>query len=112
MTTITIPFADWEKIDLRVGKILEVEDIEGVDKLYKLIIDLGSEKRTICAGIKKHYSKKDLKNKEVVVVANLAPRKMRGIESRGMILAAVSDDESEVILISPEKEIKVGSKVR
>ena len=129
MTNSIIPFADWEKIDLRVAKILEVEEIEGADKLYKLTIDLGKEKRTICAGIKKYYSKKELKNKKVVVVANLAPRKMRGIESQGMILASVNDDEStpqaypeksskkiftkgKVILISPEKDIDAGSKVR
>lgn len=112
MTTQIIPFAEWEKIDLRVGKILEVEEIEGADKLYKLTIDLGEEKRTICAGIKKYYSKKELKNKKIVVVANLAPRIMRGIESQGMLLASVNDDESKVILISPEKDIEVGSKVR
>lgn len=112
MTAQIIPFTDWGKIDLRVGKILKVENIEGADKLYKLTVDLGKEKRTICAGIKKYYSEKELKNKKIVVVANLAPRKMYGIESQGMLLASVSDDESKVILISPEKDIEVGSKVR
>jgi methionyl-tRNA synthetase len=107
----TIDFKDFEKIDLRVGKITEVEDIEGADKLYKLSINLGSEKRTICAGIKEYYSKKELLNKNVIVISNLAPRKMRGIESQGMLLAAVSDDHKKVVLISPEKEISPGSKV-
>lgn len=114
MTEGIIPFSDWEKIDLRVGKILKVEDIENADKLYKLEVDLGKEigKRTVCAGIKKHYSKDELKNKKVIVFTNLAPRKLKGIESQGMILAAVNEDESKVILLSPEKDIEVGSKVR
>jgi methionyl-tRNA synthetase len=108
----TIPFSDWEKLDLRVGKILKVEDIEGADKLYKLTVDIGSEKRTVCAGIKEHYSKEELKGKRIILFTNLAPRKLKGIESQGMILAAVSEDESEVILLSPEKDIGIGSKVR
>jgi len=109
-----VDFSHWEKIDLRVGQIKAVEDIEGADKLYKLTIDLGKEigKRTVCAGIKKHYSKEDLKNKKIILFVNLAPRKLKGIESQGMILAAVSKDESKVILLAPEKDIEVGSKVR
>ncbi|MCL5730051.1 MAG: methionine--tRNA ligase subunit beta [Candidatus Pacearchaeota archaeon] len=109
-----INFSDWEKIDLRVGQIKKVEDIEGADKLYKLEVDLGKElgKRTICAGIKEHYSKDELRNKKIIIVANLAPRKLRGIESQGMLLAAVNKDESKVILLSPEKDIEIGSKVR
>ncbi len=108
----TIEFPDWEKIDLRVGKIEKAEDIEGADKLYKLTINLGSEKRTICAGIKKFYSKDELKNRKCVIFVNLAPRKMKGVESQGMLLAAVSDDQSQVVLLQPEKEIKEGSKIR
>jgi methionine--tRNA ligase beta chain len=110
----TVNFSDWEKLDLRVGKIIEVEDIEGADKLWKLKVDLGEElgERTVCAGIKQHYSKKELKGKKIILFANLAPRKLKGIESQGMILAAVSDDESKVIVLSPEKDIDVGSKVR
>lgn len=108
----TIDFKDWEKIELRVGKIEKVEDIDGADKLYKLTVNIGSETRTVCAGIKKHYTKEQLKNKKIVLFVNLAPRMMRGIESQGMILAAVSEDESQVILLSPEKDIKEGSKVR
>ena len=109
-----ISFQDWQKLELRVGKILEVDDIEGADKLYKLIVDVGKEigKRTICAGIKQRYSKKELKGKKIIVFVNLEPRKMRGIESQGMLLACVTDDESSVVLISPEKDIEIGSKVR
>lgn len=114
MTEGIISFSDWEKLDLRVGQIKKVEDIEGADKLYKLEIDLGKEigKRTVCAGIKQHYSKEELKNKKIIVFTNLAPRKLKGIESRGMILAAVSDDESKVILLVPEDDIEIGSRVR
>ena len=109
-----INFNEWEKLDLRVGKILKVEDIEGADKLYKLTIDLGEEigKRTVCAGIKKYYSKENLTGKKVILFANLIPRKLKGIESQGMVLAAVDETEDKVILISPEEDIEIGSKVR
>ena len=114
MTMSEVNYQDWEKIELRVGKIINVEDIEGADKLYKLTVDVGSEvgKRTICAGIKQHYKKDELKNKKIILFVNLAPRMMRGIESQGMLLAAVNNDESKVILISPEKDIEIGSRVR
>ncbi len=108
-----VSFEDWEKLDLRVAKIVKIEDIEGADKLYKLTLDIGSEIRkwVICAGIKQHYSKEELKDKKIIVFVNLTPRKMKGIESQGMLLAAVSEDHSKVVLISPEKEIKVGSRI-
>ena len=114
MTEGIIQFEDFAKVDLRVAKIVKVEEIENADKLWKLTLDLGKElgKRTVCAGIKKHYSKEDLKGKKIIVVANLAPRMLRGIESQGMILAAVNKEETEVVLISPEKDIEVGSKVK
>lgn len=109
-----IQYEDFAKVDLRVAKIMKVEEIEGADKLWKLTLDLGKEfgKRTVCAGIKKHYSADELKGKKIIVVANLAPRKLKGIESQGMILAAVNKEETEVILLSPEKDIEAGSKVR
>ncbi|MDO8528559.1 MAG: methionine--tRNA ligase subunit beta [Nanoarchaeota archaeon] len=109
-----VNFSDWEKIDLRVGRIVNVEDIEGADKLYKLTVDLGNEigERVVCAGIKMHYSREDLVGKKIIVFVNLAPRKLKGIESKGMILAAVSKDESQVVLLSPEKDVEVGSRVR
>ena len=112
MTENISSFEDWSKMDLRVGEIVEVEDVESADKLWKLTVDLGEEKRTICAGLKQYYSDEELLNKKIVVVANLVPRKMRGIESQGMLLAAVNDDESKVVLICPEKNIDNGSKVR
>lgn len=108
-----IEFSDWSKINLRVGQILSVEDIEGADKLYKLEVDLGKEigKRTICAGIKEYYKKEELEGRKIVVVENLAPRKMRGMESQGMLLAAVSDGEKQVLLVNPGDEAQPGWRV-
>jgi methionine--tRNA ligase beta chain len=108
-----IEFNEWQNIDLRVAEIKKVEDIEGADKLYKLTLDVGKEigKRTICAGIKGYYSKEELKGKKIVVFVNLKPRLMKGIESQGMLLAAVSEDHSKVVLISPEKSIENGCKI-
>jgi len=106
----TIAFEDWSKVDLRVAEVKDVEDIEGADKLYKISLDIG-EPRTVCAGLKKYYSKDELKGMKVIIIANLAPRKMKGIESKGMLLAAVNNDESKVVLIGPTKDIDNGSKV-
>lgn len=105
-----VDFPSWEKLDLRVGRILKIEDIEGADKLYKLEVDLGNEKRILVAGIKKHYKLKELIGKQVVVLVNLEKKKLKGIESQGMILAAVSGEQ--VVLLKPESEIKEGSKIR
>lgn len=107
-----IKYDDFAKLDLRVARIKRVEDIEGADKLYKLTIDVGElGERTICAGIKQHYSKEQLTNKSIIIIANLEPRKLKGIESRGMLLAASNPDHTKVILLSPEQEIEPGSKV-
>jgi len=110
-STNIISFDDWKKLDLRVGKILNVEDIDGADKLYRLEVDIGDEKRTVCAGLKKYYSKDELVGKKVVLFVNLAPRTLKGIESRGMVLASVDEKKDEVFLISPEKDSEVGSRV-
>lgn len=107
-----IKYEDFAKIDLRVGTIKKIEDVEGADKLLKLEVDLGKENRTIVAGIKQHYKKSELENKQIIVVCNLEPRKMKGLVSEGMLLAAVSEDHSKVILLSPEKKIDSGSKVQ
>jgi len=108
-----IEFSEWQKIDLRVAEILKVEDIEGADKLYKLTLNIGSDigERIICVGIKEYYSKEELKGKKIVVFVNLKPRLMKGIESQGMLLAAVSEDHSKVVLISPEKDIEPGCRI-
>ena len=109
----TVKFSEWQSMDLRTGKILKAEDVEGADKLYKLTVDLGDlGSKTIVAGIKEHYKKEELKGKTIVVFTNLEPRKLKGIESQGMLLAAVSQDEKDVFLLKPDKEIEPGSKVR
>ena len=110
----TIKFSDWQKLDLRVAKILKVEDIEGADKLYRLSVDLGKElgKRTLVAGIKPYYKKEQLKNKTCIIFTNLEPRKIKGVESQGMLLASVSEDESKVFLLHPDSDIELGSKIR
>ncbi len=105
-----IDFNNFKKIDLRIGRINQAEKLEGSDKLMKLEVDLGFEKRQIIAGIGQYYSEEDLKGKEVAVVINLEPRKIFGQESQGMILAA--DVDGEPILISPDKEVSPGSEIR
>lgn len=106
-----INYSDWQKIKLVVGEIKEVDEIEGADKLYKLLVDIGDEKRVICAGIKQYYKKEELIGKKIILFKNLAPRKMRGIESQGMLLAAVDEKNNKVILISPEKDIANGTPI-
>jgi len=105
-----IVFDDFSKIDLRIGTILSAEKVEKADKLLKLEIDLGFEKRTIVSGIALHFKPEEIINKQVVVVANLAPRKMRGIESNGMILMA-EDKEGKLHFVSPGNVIDPGASV-
>ena len=111
MTEETVSFSDWEKLDLRVAEILEVEEIKGADKLYKLKIDLGTETRTLVAGLKKYYTAQELEGKRIIVFTNLEPKTLKGIESKGMVLAAVSDDHNEVKLLQPDGAMELGSKV-
>jgi methionyl-tRNA synthetase len=107
-----IKFADWQKLDLRVGKILSVENHPNAEKLYLLEVDLGTEKRKLVAGLKRHYKPEKLKGKLCVIFANLEPAVIRGVKSEGMILAAVNKDESKILILAPEKEIEPGSKIR
>jgi len=107
-----VDFSEWEKLDLRVAEIKEVEDIEGADKLYKLILNVGElGERVICAGIKEHYTKKNLVGKKIIYFSNLKPRLMRGVESQGMLLAASSDDHKTVKLVKPLIDTNDGIKI-
>ena len=106
----TIQFDDFAKIDLKVGTITAAEKVEKADKLLKLEVDLGFEKRTIVSGIALHFKPEDIIGKQVVVVANLAPRKMRGIESEGMILMA-EDKAGKLHFVNPDILIDTGSNV-
>jgi methionyl-tRNA synthetase len=109
--TEQIKFTEWQKLDLRVGKILSVENHPNADKLYVIEVDLGKEKRTVVAGLKEHYTPKQLIGKLCVVFANLEPAVLRGVKSEGMILAAVSEDKSKVFILKPDKELELGSKI-
>jgi len=104
-----INFEDFVKIDLRIGKIIEVEKVEGSSKIIKTTVDLGEEKRQILAGIGKFYTPEELINKIVIVVANLSPKKIMGMDSEGMILAV--KDDNNLSLLGVDKEIKIGSKI-
>lgn len=106
----TIQYDDFAKLDLRVGVIVSAAKVEKADKLLKLEIDLGFEKRTIVSGIALHFKPEEIINKQVVVVANLAPRKMKGIESNGMILMA-EDKDGKLHFVNPEDAIHPGSGV-
>ena len=106
-----ITIDDFAKIDLRAGTILHAEKVEKADKLLKLEIDLGYEKRTVLSGIAMHFSPEEIIGKRVTVVANLAPRKMRGIESKGMILMA-QNEEGKLIFVAPTDAAMNGSEVK
>lgn len=106
-----ITYEDFKKLDIRIGTVESVSRIEGADKLLKLIIDLGSEKRQILAGIAEFLDDpQSLVGKQIPVLVNLEPRKMRGEESQGMMLAA--DVDGKPILLHPESKIPPGSIVR
>lgn len=105
MTELSI--ADFKKSDLRVAKIVEIEEIPGADRLWKLQLDLGSEKKQVVAGIKSFYAKEALLGKSVIVVNNLVPTVIRGVESRGMLLAA--KDDTKLTLLTLDQDIAPGS---
>ena len=105
-----IAFDDFKKVELKIARITEAEEMAGAGKLLKLQIDLGGEKRQIVAGIKKSYQAKDLIGREIVVVVNLEPRMVMGIESNGMLLAA--SDDTGPVLLGPDKDVPPGSGIK
>ena len=100
---------EFKKNELRAAKVLEVHEIPGADRLWKLVIDVGAEKKEIVAGIKQHYTREALLGKTLIVVNNLAPSVIRGVESKGMLLAAKSD--TRLSLLTLDKELPAGSPV-
>ncbi|MDZ4668629.1 MAG: methionine--tRNA ligase [bacterium] len=106
-----INYEDFEKLDLRVGKVIAAVKVPKADKLLNLTVDLGFEQRTILSGIAEYYKPEDLLGKLVTVVANLAPRKIRGIESQGMLLMA-GNDFGKLFNVAPERDIEPGSAVK
>ena len=98
-------FDDFTKMDIRVGKILTAEKVEKADKLLKLTVDTGLDSRTIVSGIAEHYTPEEVIGKTVTVLMNLAPRKIRGVESQGMILMA-ENENNELSFVTPEKDFE------
>ena len=108
----TINYDDFSKLDLRVATVLECRPHENADKLLVLQIELGNgERRQICAGLRQHYQPEQLVGRQIVVVANLAPRTMRGQISQGMLLAATDPSTNRVIVVAPTEQAAPGSKV-
>ena len=105
-----ITFADFKKLEIRIGKVLSAERVEGTDKLMKLEIDFGTQKRQLVAGMAEFFEPTHLRGKQLPVLVNLEPRKFRGIESQGMVLAVEVDGKP--VLLHPEKEVPLGSIVR
>ncbi len=109
----TINFEQFEKLDLRIAKVVEVSDHPNADKLLVLKVDMGGEQRQLVAGLKTHCSAESLLGANIVIVANLQPRKMRGLESQGMLLAAVwgEGDEQKVVILTTQSDVPTGSTV-
>ncbi len=105
-----IPFGDFKKLDLITARVVNVRDHPNADKLYVLEIDTGREKKEIVAGIKSFYPKKDLIGRDIVLISNLEPAMIRGVESQGMLLAA--EDENGISIITPDRTVSPGSKIK
>ncbi len=105
-----ISFDEFKRLDLRIGKITKVESVAGADKLLRLEVDIGSETRQLVAGIAERYAADALIGREIVMVTNLEPRVLKGVESQGMLLAA--DASGEPVLLSPDREVPPGSAVK
>jgi methionine--tRNA ligase beta chain len=110
-TPITINYDDFAKLDLRVATVTECVAHPNADKLLLLKVEIAGESRQICAGLRAHYQPEQLLGKQIIVVANLAPRQMRGEISQGMLLAATDPATSRVIFITPSEAVASGAKV-
>lgn len=106
----TIPFDEFRKVKIRVGKVVEASEISGSKNLLRLLVDFGGEKKQAVAGIAKWYKPSDLEGRKFVFVTNIEPRNLMGIKSECMILAAEGKDKKIVLLI-PEKDVEEGSEV-
>ena len=104
-----VSIEDFVKLKFRVGEVIEAEKVPKADKLLKLTVDLGDETRTVVSGIAQYYTPEEIKGKKIIVFANLKPRKIFGIESKGMILAA--KDEETLSVLTVDKNVKNGSYV-
>lgn len=107
---MTVSIENFQKLEIRIGTIVEAVPVEGSEKLLSIIINFGNETRQIVAGIAAWYTPDALVQKQIPVIVNLEPRMIKGVESQGMILAA--DDEGRAVLLRPEKQVADGAKVR
>jgi methionyl-tRNA synthetase len=105
-----ISFDDFQKMDIRIGTILKAERVEKSKKLLKLQVDTGIDKRTVMSGIAEHFSPEEIVGKQVTILVNLAPRKIMGVESQGMILMA-ADKDGKLRLLQPNEVVSAGSTV-
>ena len=105
-----IPFAEFQKFDMRVGKVLEANQIPGSRNLIRMIVDFGAEKRQAVAGLTQWYKPEDLVGKKYAFILNLQRRKFMGVESQCMILAA-EEDETSVVCLQPDKDVAEGSRI-
>ncbi len=103
-----INFDDWKKLEIKVGKIIGVERVPKTEKLYKLKVDIGEKTIQIVTSLVPYYSEDELKDKKIIVLINLKPAKFGGEISEGMLLCAEKEDESECVLLTPDKEIEQG----
>jgi len=110
--TDKIVIDDFIKIDLRVAQIKVAEPVKGADKLLRIEVDLGYEQRQILAGIAMYYKPEELIGRKIIIVANLQPRKLRGLESNGMLLAASLGDDSKPVLASFLEDVPLGAKLK
>ncbi len=101
---------DFRKLELKIAEIKEVNEHPNADRLYVVVVDLGDKTKQLVAGIRGSYQKEELIGRQVVVIDNLEPALLRGVESQGMLLAA--SDETGIVIISPEKKMKLGSIVK
>ena len=104
-----ITFDQFKALDIRIAKVVSVEDHPNADKLYILTVEIGDKTKKLVAGVKEHYTKEELADKQLVVLNNLEPATIRGVQSEGMALA--TKDGEKLALLVPEKEVKVGSPV-
>jgi methionine--tRNA ligase beta chain len=105
-----VSYEEFSKMDLRIGKVVKAEPVQGSRNLVKMLIDIGGDSRQAVAGIAQYYNPKDLEGKSVAIIANLQPRKMFGLESNVMILAA--EDDKTVSILLPDRPVKTGSKIK
>ncbi len=106
-----IAYDDFAKLDIRIGTVESAEDVPGSEKLLKLVVNVGEEKRTLMAGIRKWYSKEQLIGKQIAILFNLEPRRIFGVESHGMVLAA-EDINGNLSVLLPDKGMANGAKVK